>query len=244
MKASPGPCKAACKLAVSIHQHLNRYALVTLWAGVSMMALTVPAEAKVVYTAVDVSILGSGTFTLDLNHDQKADFTISPYGRDIYCPPFGGGPFGSVGNLTVTPLQGNGVVASGNYAQALGSGVEINSSRSFYDAQALMAAFATCGVGGGGYETGEWYEVKNRYLGLRFEIDGETHYGWAKLSVQLVAGEFMGNPRRRVPTLQTTLTGFAYETIPGQSIKTGQTSGSADDPTVPGSANPEDSDQH
>jgi hypothetical protein len=32
---------------------------------------------------------------------------------------------------------------------------------------------------------GSWNDVKNRYLGLRFNIKQKTHYGWARLKHQL-----------------------------------------------------------
>jgi hypothetical protein len=50
---------------------------------------------------------------------------------------------------------------------------------------------------------------KTGYLGLSFQVNGETYYGWAYLRV----GEGTG-----------TLLGYAYETIPGRAIKAGQTS--------------------
>jgi len=34
---------------------------------------------------------------------------------------------------------------------------------------------------------GNWANVHNRYLGVEFKIKGKIHYGWARLSVQLVA---------------------------------------------------------
>ena len=47
-------------------------------------------------------------------------------------------------------------------------------------------------------------------------IDGQIHYGWARLSVQNV---YRG--------IYDTLTGYAYETIPDKAIITGQTHDSA-----------------
>jgi hypothetical protein len=64
--------------------------------------------------------------------------------------------------------------------------------------------------------------VSNRYLGLKFKIDGKTHYGWARLTVQL-PGNFL---------VKATLTGYAYETVAGKAIRAGQTKGDADDATV------------
>ena len=61
---------------------------------------------------------------------------------------------------------------------------------------------------------GPWQNVKNRYLGLKFKINDETHYGWARLNVELSKTE-----------ITATLTGYAYETIPNKPIIAGQTKG-------------------
>jgi hypothetical protein len=49
--------------------------------------------------------------------------------------------------------------------------------------------------------------VKDRYLGLKFVILGEVHYGWARLSVTL-------EHQRQFGDVSGTLTGNAYETSP------------------------------
>ena len=72
------------------------------------------------------------------------------------------------------------------------------------------------------YAGGNWARVTNRYLGLKFKINEKTHYGWARLSVQI------SSDYRQITA---TLTGYAYETIAGKSIKAGQTKGPADDST-------------
>lgn len=62
--------------------------------------------------------------------------------------------------------------------------------------------------------SGAWQNVTNHYLGIKFQSSGRTHYGWARLSVTM--GKFG-------PVV--TLTGYAYETLAGQGITAGQTSG-------------------
>jgi hypothetical protein len=64
----------------------------------------------------------------------------------------------------------------------------------------------------GTYAFGPWVSVTKRYLGLKFQIDGKTHYGWARLNVQV-----QGN------NITATLTGYAYESIPNKRIRAGQT---------------------
>jgi len=64
---------------------------------------------------------------------------------------------------------------------------------------------------------GPWVNVKDRYLGLKFQIKGNTHYGWARLNVKVSK-----------TTITATLTGNAYETIPNKPIITGKTKGPDD----------------
>ena len=59
---------------------------------------------------------------------------------------------------------------------------------------------------------GNWLNVTNRYLGFSFKINGKTHYGWARMNVQIKGLRIVG-----------TLTGYAYETIPNKSIMAGRT---------------------
>jgi hypothetical protein len=74
---------------------------------------------------------------------------------------------------------------------------------------------------------GKWANVKDRYLGLKFQIDGKTHYGWPRLSVQLQQQNFQ---------ITATLTGYAYETVPHKRIRAGQSAGADEVTTSSGSA--------
>lgn len=76
----------------------------------------------------------------------------------------------------------------------------------------------------GGRETvnsfGAWGKGRRStgpYLGFKFLIDGEIHYGWARVNVH---AEFLH--------LSATLTGYAYETVANHPILTGFTHGSVD----------------
>jgi hypothetical protein len=64
------------------------------------------------------------------------------------------------------------------------------------------------------FSVGEWHNVKTRYLGLAFSIQGQIHYGWARLNVN-----------QDGCVITAVLTGYAYETVPGKPIITGKTSG-------------------
>ena len=133
--------------------------------------------------------------------------------------------------LAVGPVQyvqGNGEVATAPYAEALDSGVEIGPNQSFDYYYATMASVAKGWIfdfrRNGCFDhheiLGDWVNVSDRYIGLAFLINGQTHYGWARFSVQV--GYVYVN---------ATLTGYAYETSTGESIKAGQTKEAADDST-------------
>jgi len=63
MKRSPRSRKAL-SLSDSLHKQLNMYALAASAAGVGALALAVPAEAKIVYTPVHVTLQDDKPFPL------------------------------------------------------------------------------------------------------------------------------------------------------------------------------------
>lgn len=209
MKRSPRPRKTV-NLSESLHQRLNIYALSAGAAGVSMLALAPPAEAKIVYTKTHQVIGTNGVYPLDLNHDGTIDFLIQEFGYLSYN-----------NGLRVKEAFGNAVEGSvlstssgGRYyvAAALKKGAPIGSQQAFIrNTYSFGESMVRVECDRGCSTRGKWANVKNRYLGLKFQIDGETHYGWARLSTQLGQTD-----------IAATLTGYAYETIPGKEIRAGQ----------------------
>jgi hypothetical protein len=96
------------------------------------------------------------------------------------------------------------------YALALKGGSTIGPEAPFIQNESnfMAATFPT--------HRGSWFVSGARYLGVAFEINGKTHYGWMRLVNSSQRG--------------ATLTGYAYETIPGKPIKAGQTKGLDDPP--------------
>jgi hypothetical protein len=212
MKRSPRPRKAS-SLSDSVQQHLNRYALAASAASVSLLALATPSEAKIVYTKTHKVIGTNGLYPLDLNHDGTIDFLIQEQGY----------PFGASGSngLGAKEALGNAVEGGNFLASALAKGAPIGSRQRFISSTGFFGERmfnAACSVDGGCSTVGKWANVNNRYLGLRFQINGKIHYGWARLSVAVQQGH----------TITATLTGYAYEDIPNKEIHAGQTQ-SADD---------------
>jgi hypothetical protein len=211
MKRSTGP-RTTAKLSKSVSHQLNSYALAASAAGVSVLALAPLAEAKVVYTPVHRVIQGGdpGIRYLDLNHDGITDFKFqnwSVYDSDI-----------QLATLSVLPTPGNRIrgyggsgIFSFRFPSALPAGTRIGPKGHFISGQSNDAMLRAP------FGWGQRNNVKNRYLGFRFEIKGETHYGWARLNVSC-----SGPPRYHIAA---TLTGYAYETVPNRLIVAGKTKG-------------------
>ena len=206
MKRPSAPRKTA-NLSQSVQQQVTMYALAASAAGVGVLALAQPAEAKIVYTKTDVVIGTNHIYELDLNHDGIADFKIDNH--SFFTDTI-------VASLSAVPAQANNAVVgkqpgvgSPYYAYALLPGARVGPKQPF--AGAWMA------WSDGANRAGQWANVRGRYLGLKFLIKGKIHYGWARLNVTVGQSK-----------ITATLTGYAYETIPGKPIVAGRTKGPED----------------
>lgn len=187
------------------HHRLSKYALAAaVLAG--FLSFAKPAAARVVYTQTDVTLSGDGQLDIDLNHDGKADFSIVQTSGITRCTD---GSYNVWLDILVDSKHGS-VVGHDGYASALHKGVAIDSGQTFFGVEATMLFVNNCPPGSAVF--GDWYQVTDRYLGLQ----GNNHFGWAQLSVSVSCG---GNWCRAT----TKLSGFAFETVPGRTIKTGQT---------------------
>jgi hypothetical protein len=203
MKRSPRPRKTV-SLSDSVHQQLNSYALAASAAGVTLLALSQPSDAKIVYTQTHVVIGTNHIYELDLNHDGLADFKINNH--SFFTDTV-------VATLSALPAQANNRVVGAQrqigspyYAYALTHGGAIGPKQPFSGGWMAWSD--------GANRAGRWVNVRGRYLGLKFRIKGKIHYGWARLNVTV------GNSR-----ITATLTGYAYETIAGKTIIAGATKG-------------------
>jgi hypothetical protein len=213
MKRSSGPRKIG-NLSESVHRQLNMYALAASATGVSVLALAQPVGAKIVYTPADVKISPNNNFNLDLNHDGTTDFTFTVYAYR----QTGSGYYAFRGSMLVGGAQTSNAVVVGakGLARAFGHGITIGPKLTV--AREPFMAHCEKIVGPKTYvhtSIGNWLNVQNRYLGLKFNIDGKIHYGWARLTTSVCG-------------LDDTLTGYAYETIPNKPVVTGRTKGTDD----------------
>ena len=179
-------------------------------AAASAALLPASAEAKIVYTQANVNIPLNTLVALDLNNDGIKDFQFyAGFFQGARNPPEG--QFSSW--LDIYPGTGNSVwmaqTAKFVCAAALPAGVKVDKGRPFSgDYLPLWQAFGNYTQGAS--ERCPWAgRHRGAFLGLKFYINGELHYGWAHVTVGST----------------TTLDGYAYETVPNQGIETGKTSG-------------------
>jgi len=214
MEGSSRLPRTPSRLSDSLHQRLNMYALAASAAGVGVLALSQPADAKIVYTKTHKVIQVAGQFVdIDFNHDGIVDFWVAVVApRGAYGVRLAAyRAWSSSPNRVFQTSKGG--------AAAYPAGVRIGPKG--HQASPLkigpyfgdVMEFVTRGENGNIYG-GPWLNVENRYLGLSFVVNGKTHYGWARLNA--AAGHY---------GVRGTLTGYAYETVPNKPIITGKTKG-------------------
>lgn len=200
-------------------QHLSWYALAAAAAGVGILGSSQSSEAEIVYTPAHQQIAPNTTINIDLNHDGIADFAI----KDAFSTSF----FSSFGRLSALPIgqqnqiRGH-VVSRRAYASALFAGAQVGPEDQFLPGTGVMAAISFLGgkrAPASGTCTAPWANVTQRYLGLKFVITNEMHFGWARLKVSCSTQGSM---------VSGLLTGYAYETIPNRPILTGKEEGTED----------------
>jgi len=174
-------------------------------AALGMLAGALPAQAKVVYTPTNQEITPEMGLSLDLTNNGVADFVFS----DFYSST------SSLLNLSVGPVNpSNEIFSTGLnrsvFAAAIPAGVEIGPDGRFKKRRGEGMAND---LGTQPICQGPWVHANERYLGLKFVINGEFHFGWARLNVNCVFPH---------PIIGT-LTGYAYETVANKPIVTGQT---------------------
>jgi hypothetical protein len=213
--SSPGGCDSKASVP-SLERRLAAYFL----AGAGVVTVTTTANAEVIYTPADI-VITNGVLPIDLNNDGTSDLHItnreSNYSTTAY----------RVGNLTAFGKVGAAVVVAksccyfGSYLPApLRRGFPIgpDSPKRFagFEAGLVMAAAWCYPLAANPldcHKEGLWRKATQRFLGIRFQINGETHYGWARLSTD--------SRTTRLPMIKAHFTGYAYETVPDKTIAAG-----------------------
>jgi hypothetical protein len=204
----------------TVEKRLLGYAALASATGVGVLALAPPSEAKIVYTATHQSIATGSTFQLDVNGDGINDFRFV----NRFSGPAGRGTFSTqtaAALIAYPDVATNNIWGNSHFdVSVLLAGIVVGPKGNFTGNHSVMGGAGEIDGGPPSYN-GPWAppggNVKNRYIGLKFVIDGQIHFGWARLSVEI-------RPARKGGA-QAVLTGYAYETEANKPIETGKTSG-------------------
>ena len=214
------------------------YSLAAAAAGVSTLALSQPADAKVVITNKNISIpfcgnLSPCSVSIDLNGDGVKDFKVSLISSYDYA-------IASL-HLNVAAQNGGGVVGAaagkhGPYASCLLRGAKVGASDHFLagkDTVEVSYIYWRSNASHGPKKLyGKWGgNHPNRFLGVKFKINGQTHYGWIRITVTTVAAAVQS------PSMTVTITEYGYETIANKSLGAGLASTDAADDEAQAIAN-------
>jgi len=214
---------------------LRFYSLAAAAASVSALALALPAEGEIIITNKTIPIHVNKSVLLDLNGDGIIDFNffLSNYN-------FGAT---SVNNLFVSqahpPSFGDNVIGSAYSASALLRGAKIGPSDRFirtyvhYGIPIEESLLCTQNCNGKtGYSFvqrlgGKWGGGHpNRFIGIKFQIKGQTHYGWIRLTVTI---KHKGNGHGPTGSFSATITEYGYETVANKSCGAGLPGAAASD---------------
>ena len=195
-----------------LEQRLKTYALAASAAGVGLMALAQTGEAEIVYTPVHVIVPANGSYSIDLNNDGKVDYIIAEFDNLNRGELYFGDDFNGVGAVRHGTSD-----CYCTQALALRRGVTVGPGRRFFFPTVLNIVFADK-VGTSSYfYYGQWINVTDRYLGLKFTVNGQFYYGWARMTTHVTHTHIEG-----------LITGYAYETVANTPIRAGQTNGTYD----------------
>jgi len=219
MRTASAPARIAHPLPESVKSQLYMYSLAAGATGVGLLAVAQPAKAEIVYTPVKVTIGVDilHSYALDLANNGVTNFSINASWKESNDTSGGTSRL-----IAKAAAPSNAVVGYGKSALDLAAGQAIGSARKFNGF--LMASLETF-IGTEFQLRGKWPNVKNRYLGLKFQMNGETHFGWARFSVTV---------NRQSKRLVGVLTGYAYESTANTPILAGATGGNDAFP-MPGS---------
>jgi hypothetical protein len=212
MKPFSQPPRTPFRLSDSLHHQLNMYALAASAAGVSVLTLTQPAAAKIIYNPNKIEVAQPACVFLNPARESTAPFCfVADFTAPLYS--FWGD------RVTVGLVTSNAgfVIAGHRSAAALKWGATVGPKDQFQNTS--YGSLATSGPYFGGtskHHRGGFQFGRPAYLGISFPIDGQKHYGWARITIH----------REKFSTgyyLWGVISGYAYETIPNKPILAGKT---------------------
>jgi hypothetical protein len=225
LPSSRSKARSQTALNSKLERKLWMYATVASAAGVGMLAST-PADAKVVVTPTNTTI--SPSVALDLNHDGIIDFNLTKWRANasielfsylLVCHQSYQRASHQCLSSSSQPNDANVVRGTSAGALDLPFGAPIGPGQQFGGTKGRVVMGGRNAATFSSIHEQTWYGpwvaggagVKNRYLGFKFKIGSQFHFGWARVTVTTTADN----------GFSAVLTGYAYETIPGKAIRAG-----------------------
>ncbi len=177
-------------------------AYTALAAGV--VAAGTDADAQIVYVDIDPDEVYTQNhdLELDLNNDGIVDFTLLI------------GDYATPAAARLLPKAGNEALGSGAgnyfYPFALNLNDSISATQATWNGTLNGSMLTMAWVFTGG-SYGNWLNAADKYLGLRFFIGDNLHYGWVRFDI---AADSVG--------ITVVFKDYAYNSIPGQGLEAGQ----------------------
>jgi hypothetical protein len=195
-------------------------------ASTGVLCAALPAEAEIIYipsnTPMAIAQLNQGPALtpLDLTGAGAPQFGFAMSSTKNFT--YSGTTAGFKFFLKVVPAQGNTVVQGQQAptASAVPAGVKIGPQEKFGAGDLYLAINSF--NNGEARNSGTWRNVGFAYVGLKFLINGQVHYGWARVKFP-----FLGGVDFPEGDYYPSIYGYAYESAPDTPIVTGQTSGSS-----------------
>lgn len=173
-----------------LKKHLASYSSIV---GAAMLLTPVVSDAAIVYTDPgDTSSMQN--VSIDFNGDSTVDLLIKAGAQsgiaasDVKVP---------TGDVMGPNSIGD---CSNHYGAAYGSGVTIGSAGIWDGNPSNVLMYSA---------QGPWANASQKFLGVKFSIGGNVHYGWVRMSCTAA------------PEYRFTLHDYAYEDVPNTAILTG-----------------------
>lgn len=188
-----------------LQKKLNAYA-----AAAGTIAAAGAANAQVIYTDInpDTVLHDSLIYNLDFDNNGQPELrfeTVSYQASSGFVNLALVNVLGNTNNATLGSLYSS----SYPFPFSMNNGDSISGNNTNWRPASINSGVQYLGVVYGTYTFANWLGVSDKYMGVRFRIGANTHYGWVRLSVTSNADTI-------------TIKDYAYQEMPGVGITAGQ----------------------
>jgi hypothetical protein len=212
--------RSAATLPEALASRLDAYTLAATAAGIGLLGSALPANATPICQNISVVLSGTDSFALNPANQQIAPFLVvqTRFYYDYESNPM----FWNRAFFEPNP-QGVMLSAANSLPAAVSAGALIGPSGKFAKGNSYGLLF-TYGPGdsyfqykGGGTlnkHRGNFKFGQTNYVGFRFLLSGQYHYGWARIEVFL-------HPYFHEVIAKTGISSYGYETAADTAISAG-----------------------